>query len=93
MLEVWPNWCGLVPSAGGGHTSAADVKAPGPDIIIRRCATSERTVILAKTSTSPNDLMPGQQTFARRTGAVPATLTSSDGASATVALSASLKGD
>ena len=42
--------------------SAANVEAPGPDIIMRRCATSERTVTPAKTSTSPSDSMPGQQT-------------------------------
>ena len=37
--------------------SAANVEAPGPDIIMRRCATSERTVTPAKTPTS--DPMPG----------------------------------
>lgn len=42
--------------------SAANVEAPGPDIIMRRCATSERTVTPAKTSTSPRDLLPGRQT-------------------------------
>jgi hypothetical protein len=42
--------------------SAANVEAPGPDIIMRRCATSERTVTPAKTSTSPSDPMPGRQT-------------------------------
>jgi hypothetical protein len=42
--------------------SAANVEAPGPDIIMRRRATSERTVTPAKTSTSPSDLMPSRQT-------------------------------
>lgn len=42
--------------------SDANVEAPGPDIIMRRCATSERTVTPAKTSTSPTDLMPDRQT-------------------------------
>ncbi|EIG61100.1 hypothetical protein Bra1253DRAFT_05878 [Bradyrhizobium sp. WSM1253] len=37
--------------------SAANVEAPDPDIIIRRCATSERTMIPAKTLTSPGDPM------------------------------------
>jgi hypothetical protein len=43
--------------------SAADVEAPGPDIIMRRCATSERTMTPAKTSTSPGDPMPGRQSM------------------------------
>ena len=38
--------------------SAVDVEAPDPDIIMRRCATSERTMTPAKTSTSPGDPMP-----------------------------------
>ena len=33
--------------------SAADVEAPDPDIIMRRCATSERTMTPAKTSAGP----------------------------------------
>ena len=35
--------------------SAANVEALDPDIIMRRCATSERTVTPAKTSTGPRD--------------------------------------
>ena len=46
--------------------SAANVEAPGPDIIMRRCAISERTVTPAKTSTSPTDPMPGRQTYQPR---------------------------
>jgi hypothetical protein len=61
--------------------AAADVEASDPDIIMRRCATSERTMTPAKTSTSPGDLMPkGSISRAR---AVSATRTSSDGASTT----------
>jgi len=41
--------------------SAANVEASDPDIIMRRCATSERTVTPVKTSTSPGDPMPGRQ--------------------------------
>ena len=40
--------------------SAANVEAPDPDIIMRRYATSERTMTPAKTSTSPGDPMPGR---------------------------------
>ena len=63
--------------------SAANVEAPGPDIIMRRCATSERTMTLAKTSTSPGDLMPWPTGQVSRARAVSATRTSSDGASTT----------
>ncbi|MFK4484948.1 hypothetical protein ABIA45_000026 [Bradyrhizobium sp. USDA 336] len=41
--------------------SAANVEAPNPDIIVRRCATSERTMTPAKASTSPGDPMLGRQ--------------------------------
>ena len=40
--------------------SAANVEAPDPDIIMRRCATSERTMTPAKTSTSPGDPIPSR---------------------------------
>ncbi|MET4484058.1 hypothetical protein ABIB66_008629 [Bradyrhizobium sp. F1.13.3] len=59
-------WAGVVATsfsrlvAARPH-SAANVEAPDPDIIMRRCATSERTMIAAKTSTSPGDPMPGRQ--------------------------------
>jgi hypothetical protein len=64
--------------------SAGHVEAPGPDIIMRRCATSERTMTPAKTSTGLVQVIPrlaGKHDHRARV--VSATLTSCDGASAT----------
>ena len=64
--------------------SAADVEAPDPDIIMRRCATSERTMTPAKTSTGLVQAIPrlaGKHDHRARV--VSATLTSCDDTSAT----------
>jgi hypothetical protein len=74
--------------------SAAHVEAPDPDIIMRRCATSERDHdpsdgIDRSTIDRSNARQPSCLSRAR---AVSATLTSSDGTSATVVLLENSKG-
>ncbi len=64
--------------------SAADVEASAPDIIMRRLATSERTMTPAKASASPRDLIPGWQSIYQPRPRRLRNPTSSDGASATI---------
>ncbi|MFK4535042.1 hypothetical protein ABIA00_003225 [Bradyrhizobium ottawaense] len=73
--------------------SAANVEAPDPDTIMRRCATSERTMTPAKTSTSPGESSTWPAKYVSAALAPSPQLTSSDDASATVVPSESSKGD